>query len=139
MKPELMRFGISLPQNLMEQFDAHITKRGYSNRSEAIRDLIRERLIEEEISNDHPAVGILHILYDHHQRTLTEKLTELQHQHFNQVISSTHIHLDHDHCLEAIILKGSARDLQQLADRILATKGVKHGKLYLTSGDGHGL
>ncbi|MBD3224925.1 MAG: nickel-responsive transcriptional regulator NikR [Caldithrix sp.] len=133
MQNHLVRFGVSLQKSLIDRFDQLIRQKGYANRSEAIRDMIRERLIAEEIESDHQVVGILHLLYDHHKRELSERLTEIQHQAHDSVISSTHIHLDHDNCLEAIILKGRAKKIQELANKILATKGVKNGKLYVTS------
>ncbi len=133
MSEYMVRFGMSLPGKLMERFDAHIEARGYGNRSEAIRDLIRRELVEEEIEADEAVLGVLHILYDHSRRELTEKLTEIQHAHHEHIISSMHVHLDHVNCLEVIIIKGTPKRIRKTADRMLAEKGVKHGKLYLTS------
>jgi len=128
-----IRFGVSLPKDLNESFDFHIKKKNYSNRSEAIRDLIRKELITEEITSDEETLGILHILYDHHKRELSDKLTSIQHDHHNLIISSMHVHLDHDNCLEVILLKGKSREISDLSNIIIATKGVNDGKLYLTS------
>lgn len=133
MKTNLIRFGVSLPQPLISRFDSHIREKNYPNRSEAIRDLIRKTLIEEEIIDDKNVIGVLHLLYDHHKRELGEKLTEMQHDHHDLVISAMHVHLDHDNCLEVIMLKGKASEIRLLANRMIASKGVKHGQLYLTS------
>ena len=133
MKDPLIRFGVSLPKTLITRFDQLIKQKQYPNRSEAIRDLIRKMLIEEEIQSDQEVLGVLHLLYDHHQRELSDRLTDIQHDHHNLIISSTHVHLDHDNCLEVILLKGRAGQIKQIADRLIAIKGVKHGQLYLTS------
>lgn len=132
-KTNLVRFGVSLPKHLIERFDGHIRHRNYSNRSEAIRDLIRQKLIEEEIEGDEIVIGVLHLLYDHHQRELSEKLTDIQHDHRELIISTTHVHLDHYNCLEVIMLRGKASIIRILSNKMIATKGVKHGQLYLTS------
>ena len=128
-----IRFGVSLPQELIENFDLHIQKKNYPNRSEAIRDLIRKELISEDIASGQEVLGVLHILYDHHKRELSDKLTSVQHDHHNLIISSMHVHLDHDNCLEVILLKGKASEISDLSNLIIATKGVNDGKLYLTS------
>ncbi|MCB0282956.1 MAG: nickel-responsive transcriptional regulator NikR [Calditrichae bacterium] len=128
-----IRFGVSLPQDLIESFDEHIRNKNYPNRSEAIRDLIRKDLISEEIIKGEDILGVLHILYDHHKRELSDKLTAVQHDHHDLIISSTHVHLDHDNCLEVILLKGNAAKITALSNQIIATKGVNDGKLYLTS------
>ncbi len=133
MKEPLIRFGVSLPRSLSQRFDALIRQKQYPNRSEAIRDLIRKILIEEEIQSDQIVVGVLHLLYDHHQRELSDKLTDIQHDYHDLIITTTHVHLDHDHCLEVVLLKGRARQIKHIADRLIAIKGVKHGQLYLTS------
>lgn len=133
MANKLIRFGVSLPEHLIIKFDKLIKKKAYPNRSEAIRDLIRKTLIEEEIAGDQIVIGVLHLLFDHHKRELSEKLTDIQHDHHEAIISSTHVHLDHDNCLEVIMLKGQASIIRGLSDRMIATKGVKHGQLYLTS------
>jgi len=130
---QLVRFGVSLPRSLIEKFDKLIKRKNYPNRSEAIRDLIRHTLVEEEINRDEIVIGAIHILFDHHKRELTDKLAEVQHDYHSLIISSTHVHLDHDNCLEVILSKGKAGDIKTLSERIIATKGVKHGQLFLTS------
>ena len=129
----LVRFGVSLPKELIERFDAYIHRKKYTNRSEAIRDLIRRALIEEEITTNKSVIGVLHIIYDHHQRDLSDKLNDIQHDHHEQIISTTHVHLDHNNCLEVTLLKGNVEVIRSLSEKIIATKGVKNGKLYLTS------
>jgi CopG family nickel-responsive transcriptional regulator len=129
----LVRFGISLPKELSERFDLLLKKKKYLNRSEAIRDLIRNALVEEAIEADAAVIGVLNLLYDHHKRELQEKLTLFQHDHHEKFISTTHVHLDHDNCLEVILLKGKAQEVKALADQMIAIKGVKHGQIYLTS------
>ena len=133
MSNKLIRFGVSLPENLITKFDQHIHNKEYPNRSEAIRDLIRKTLIEEEIAGDQSVIGVLHLLFDHHKRDLSDKLPDIQHDHHDVIISSTHVHLDHNNCLEVIMLKGKASVIRSLSNRMIATKGVKHGQLYLTS------
>lgn len=130
----LVRFGISLEDSLLERFDGLIEKKGYPSRSEAIRDLIRDALVMEDWKADtSDAVGTITIVYNHEKRELADVLTDLQHKHYSTVISSMHIHLDEHNCLEVIVVKGKAKDIRSIADRIIATKGVKHGKLLLTT------
>lgn len=136
---ELTRFGISMDPSLLTRFDHLIESKGYSNRSEAIRDLVRHALIEQQWqqSSDDNVVGTVTLVYDHHVRDLADKLNEHQHRHHQQIISTLHVHLDHEHCLEVIVLKGKAADVQQLANSLIGTKGVKHGQLVsTTSGQG---
>jgi len=130
---QLSRTGVSLEEDLLKEFDRLITKRGYQNRSEAIRDLIREALLAESISSNKPVVGTLTLVYDHHVPNLSEKLTETQHGAGAMVLAATHVHLDHHYCLEVIIMKGRSKDIQAMADRIRALKGVELGKLVLTN------
>lgn len=131
---KLVRFGISMEESLLHEFDHLIEEKGYSNRSEAIRDIVRDKLVEESIQNPSAFVfGALVFLYDHHKRELEKSLTDIQHSHFENIVSTTHVHVDHAHCLEVILLKGKASTLKSLADKILSFKGVKHGKLTLTS------
>lgn len=130
---QLVRFGVSLPKSLIEKFDKLIKKKNYPNRSEAIRDLIRQSLIDEEVKSNKEVVGILHLLYDHHKRELSDKLNHIQHDHHELVISSTHVHLNHDNCVEVILLRGKGEVLKKLADKLIATIGVINGKLYVTS------
>lgn len=130
---QLSRTGVSLEEDLLKEFDRLITKRGYQNRSEAIRDLIREALLGENVDSNQPVVGTLTLVYDHHVPNLSEKLTEAQHVAGAMILAATHVHLDHNYCLEVIIMKGRSKDLQGVADRILALRGVELGKLVLTN------
>jgi CopG family nickel-responsive transcriptional regulator len=130
----VIRFGVSLDKVLLDRFDVMIEKKGYSNRSEAIRDLIRDSLVTEEWeSSAAGTVGSVSIVYSHDTRELTDTLTDLQHRYHKAIISSMHIHLDEHNCLEVIVVKGKARDIKAIADRLIGTKGVKHGKLSVTT------
>ncbi len=132
---ELSRIGVAIDSKLLQKFDDHIASRGYTNRSEAFRDLIRDALIEKTAQRpDSDVVGTLTLVYDHHVRMLSDRLTEMQHDHFHNVLSTLHVHLDHDNCLEVLILKGKAAMVQKLADALISTKGVKHGRLTITTG-----
>jgi len=131
---KLLRFGVSLEATLLEKFDPFIARLGYESRSEAIRDLIRERLVAEEWQADKtPAMGVLSLVYNHEVRELSKKLTDIQHHHLGIILSTTHIHMDEHNCLEVVILKGSGKEIQEVAGRLLSTKGVKHGKLIMTT------
>lgn len=130
---QLSRTGVSLEEDLLKEFDRLIAKRGYANRSEAIRDLIREALLAEIIDSNKPVVGTLTLVYDHHVPNLSEKLTASQHAAGAMVLAATHVHLDHHYCLEVIIMKGRSKDIQTMADRIRALRGVELGKLVLTN------
>lgn len=131
---DLARFGVSIDQHLLERFDQLIADKGYVNRSEALRDLVRDELIEEQFRRDEESstVGTVTLVYDHHTRDLAEKLTEHQHSHHDHIVSALHVHLDAHHCLEVIVARGTVKELKQLASELLGTKGVKHGKLVLT-------
>jgi CopG family nickel-responsive transcriptional regulator len=131
--PHLSRTGVSLDEGLLSEFDRLITKRGYKNRSEAFRDLIREALLSETVDLNRPVVGTLTLVYDHHVPNLSEKLTDAQHSAGAMVLAATHVHLDHHYCLEVIIMKGRSKEIQGIADRILALRGVELGKLVLTN------
>jgi CopG family nickel-responsive transcriptional regulator len=131
--PHLSRTGVSLDEGLLSEFDRLITKRGYKNRSEAVRDLIREALLSETVDLNRPVVGTLTLVYDHHVPNLSEKLTDAQHSAGAMVLAATHVHLDHHYCLEVIIMKGRSKEIQGIADRILALRGVELGKLVLTN------
>jgi CopG family transcriptional regulator, nickel-responsive regulator len=131
---ELSRIGVAIASDLLAKFDSLIEKRGYTNRSEAFRDLIRAELVRETSSQ--PAgrvVGSLTVVYDHHVRLLEEKLTELQHTHTRLIVSLMHVHLDHDNCLEVIALRGPSGDVRRFADSLAAIKGVKHAQLAITA------
>lgn len=130
----LTRFGVSIPSGLLSRFDALISGKGYSNRSEALRDLIRDRLVEEEWkAGKGEVVGTVTLVYDHHVRELSRRLIELQHQHHAEILSTLHIHLDGHHCLEVLAVRGRAKEVRRIADRLIGTKGVKHGKLVTTT------
>jgi len=131
---ELSRIGVAIDSELLEKFDKLIAGRGYTNRSEAFRDLIREELIEQTwTSPESNVVGTVTLVYDHHVRLLSEKLTDLQHEAFHQILSTLHVHLDHDHCLEVLVVRGKAAAVKRVADALIATKGVKHGRLTITT------
>lgn len=130
----IVRFGVSLDEKLLTKFDTHISEKGYMNRSEAIRDLIRDVLVVQQIEKpDVEAFGTLTIIYNHHHGDISDKLNNLQHDYFQNIVSTTHIHLDAHNCLEVLILKGKAGLLKSLADMILSIKNVKHGKFVIAS------
>ena len=131
---KLIRFGVSVDSDLLEKFDELNEKRGFKNRSEAIRDLIREKLVTEEwAQTDNETVGVFSIVYDHHQNELSQILNNLQHNYLDIIVSSTHIHIDHHNCLEVIILKGESHRIKAITNRLSAERGIKHGKLIMTS------
>ncbi|MBI9020869.1 MAG: nickel-responsive transcriptional regulator NikR [Verrucomicrobia bacterium] len=127
------RFSISMDDGLLAKFDRHLGAHGYSNRSEAVRDLVRKVLVDEEWNAGEEVVGVITLVFDHHQRQLQDKLTELQHDHHDIIISSTHVHLDHHNCLEVIIVRGVAGSVRELADQLKATRGVKSSELTAAS------
>lgn len=130
----LARIGVALDSELLKQFDAYLERRKYGNRSEGFRDLIRDALIGEKTDDpSQPSVGTLTLVYDHHTRSLSEKLTAMQHDHAELVISTLHVHLDHHNCLEVLVLRGPAGRIRHLAEGIIATKGVQHGQLTMTA------
>ena len=129
----LERFSIAIEKQLLNKFDSFILKRKYKNRSEAIRDLIRGSFVAEEWSANEEVIGIITLTYDHHSSKLLERIIEVQHDYVHNIISSTHIHLDHHNCLESIITKGQSRDIKELADKMISLKGVKTGNLSMTS------
>lgn len=134
MTEKITRFGVSIEPDLLNKFDRIIKKKSYTNRSEAIRDLIRKNVIIEESSNpDAEGLGTLTMIYDHHAGLLTNRLLELQHDHHHEILTTTHIHVDHDNCLEVLVLKGKTGEIKKLADSIKALKGIKHGELVLTN------
>jgi CopG family transcriptional regulator, nickel-responsive regulator len=130
---DLSRTGLSIDRELLVKFDAAIAGKGYQNRSEAIRDLIRDHLVSEQAGKNQVVVGTLTIIYDHHRPNLTEKLVEAQHHAGGKVLAATHVHLDHRNCLEVVIMKGRSGAIRDLANRILSLRGVKHGQLVVTS------
>jgi len=130
---ELVRFGVSIDGDLLDRFDQQIADKGYTNRSEAIRDLIRDNLVTQEWATNEETVGTITIVYDHHTRELSETLTHLQHSFDGQIMSVLHVHLDHHNCLEVLVVKGRSQRLRAFADRLVGTRGVKHGKLTMTT------
>ena len=130
---ELTRFGVSMDTELLKQLDEMVESSKYPNRSEFIRDMLRRRLVEEEWEADEEVVGTLTLTYDHHQRELSDRLTELQHHHCSEILASTHVHLDQHMCVEAIIMQGRAGRIREIADEIRGQRGVLHGDLSLNS------
>lgn len=129
-----IRFGVSLDSDLLDKFDQHCEERSYQTRSEAIRDLIRNTLVQREWEQaDGDLAGTLTLVYDHHKSGLSQRLTEIQHDAHHVIQSSLHVHLDHHNCLEVIILKGDADTIKDLGQKLISTKGVKHGNLALTT------
>jgi len=130
---DIIRFGISLEKALLANFDNLIKRRKYTNRSEAIRDLIRQELLKKELEEDREVAGAITFIYDHHQRDLLNKIIDVQHDHQDIIQSSQHIHLDHHNCLEIVAVKGNYGRVSKLADTLKALKGVKHGSLSMSS------
>ena len=130
---DLVRTGLSLERALLARFDRALRKKGYNNRSEAVRDLIRDHLVEGEAEGNRTIVGTLTLVYDHHRPNLSEKLVEAQHHAAHKVLAAAHVHLDHHNCLEVIMMKGRSGELRRLSDRILSLRGVKHGRLVITT------
>ena len=130
---ELIRFGVSLEKELLQKFDKHIKKENYTNRSNAIADLIRDKLIRQEWAEDKEVAGAIIMVFDHHQRDLVNNLTNIQHDYHKYIISSQHIHLDHDNCFEIVVVKGKPNQLEELANKLKAAKGVKHASLSLAT------
>ncbi len=129
----LSRIGIALDSDLLKRFDRSIRHRGYTNRSEAFRDLIRDRLVTQLTADpDSTVVGTVTLIYDHHAHGITEKLTEVQHENHELVVSTSHAHLDHDSCLEVLIVHGKSAQVARFADRLIGLKGVQHGRLVMT-------
>lgn len=133
----LKRFSVSLKKNLLANFDKFIRRCQYSNRSEAVRDLIRKALVQREWEADKNVIGVITLVYDHHQNQLQETITQLQHDFYEHIISTTHVHMDHDNCLEVIIIRGKALEVRGLSERLIATKGVKNGDLAMSSTGKH--
>jgi CopG family transcriptional regulator, nickel-responsive regulator len=132
----LVRTGVALDSDLLDRFDRLIQSEGYENRSEAFRDLIRDRLNEASLeSGDVFVVGAVTLIYDHHSRLLPDKLMELQHEYHAVIISTVHSHLDHDMCLEVVVVKGKLKQVQGLGSRLIGLRGVQHGKLVMSSPD----
>ncbi|MBN2432358.1 MAG: nickel-responsive transcriptional regulator NikR [Acidobacteria bacterium] len=130
---KITRFGVSCDVDLLTQFDSLIHVEGYANRSEAVADLMRSHIFHQKLEGDTPIVGVVVMVYDHHQRELSENLLQLQHQQHTKIIATTHIHLDRHECLEVLMIQGAAREVQTLADKLISTRGVKRGQLVLAA------
>jgi len=131
---QIVRFGVSIEAGLLERFDELLETKGYVNRSEALRDLIRNALVEDQWNrSDEEIVGTVTLVYDHHTRDLTDKLSEHQHNWHDKIISVLHVHLDRHHCLEVLVVRGQTGEVRKIADSLIGTKGVKHGKLVTTT------
>ncbi len=128
-----VRFGVSLDHHLLDDFDAWVAKKNYVNRSEAIRDLIRDHLVEQEWDENKETVGTISIVYAHDVRELAETLTDIQHKHHGLIKSGLHVHLDAHNCLEVLVVQGKSRDVKAMSDRLIGVRGVKHGKLTMTT------
>ena len=134
----IIGFGISLDSALLERFDARIKKKDCANRSEAVRDLIRDNLVSDEWEfSKVETVGTITLVYSHDTRELTDTLTDLRHHYYESIVSSMHIHIDDHNCLEVIVVKGKGGEIKAIADKLIGTKGVKHGKLSLTTTGKH--
>ena len=128
------RVGVSFEPELLTNFDKLIRTKGYTNRSEAIRDLVRKAIIDEAVTEERgEVIGTLTIIYDHHEGDVTDKLLHIQHHHHGEISSTTHIHMDEKLCLEVLVVRGKVKNVRSLADNIKALKGVKHGELVITS------
>lgn len=138
MKPaNLCRFSISMDGGLLEELDEMVRRKGYTNRSRAITEMVRDHVVEFQGERaDHEIAGTITLVYDHHQRNIQSMLTRIQHDHGRLIISALHVHLDHDHCMEVLAVRGRAGDVRDIADRLIAAKGVKHGKLTVTTTGG---
>lgn len=130
---KMVRVGISLTPDLLESFDKLISSRGYATRSEAFRDMIREKAVEDEWKENQQVAGTVTLVYNHEQQNITETLTELQHHHLKRIVSTMHVHLDEHNCLEVLVIRGKAKDVKALGDKLLSQKGVKHGKIVMTT------
>ncbi len=134
----VIRFGVSIDEKLLTRFDSLITEKGYVNRSEAIRDLIRDMLVAEEISDQESDVmGTLIMIYSHDVKEISDTLNDIQHHYYKNIVSTLHVHIDEHNCIEILLIKGKAKTVQSIADHLLSTKNVKHGKLTLTSTGKH--
>lgn len=129
----IIRFSVSLPEELLESLDRQIINRGYVSRSEFIRDLIREQLIEDRWSGDETVIGVLTLIYDHHQRELSQRMIDLQHDSDAHILCSTHVHIDHHNCLETIMIEGTPARVEEIASKIGGLKGINFSKLTKTA------
>ena len=128
----VVRFGVSLDKEIMQELDSYVTVNGFPNRSQAIRNLIENYAVDQKWQCDNQVAGAIVIVYDHHKRNIDNEINEVQHEHHHLILSTQHVHLDHETCLETIVVKGRATELTVLADKIIALKGIHHGKLIMT-------
>ncbi len=136
MKDPLVRFSVAIGGELLQRFDQYIEEHRYPNRSEAVRGLMRAALIQEAVAHgDSETMGVVTLVYDHHAGRVADKLTEIQHEHLSSVLTTTHVHLDARRCLEVVLLRGKARHVRELADRLIGTKGVETGRLVLAAAE----
>ncbi|MBS1788847.1 MAG: nickel-responsive transcriptional regulator NikR [Acidobacteria bacterium] len=132
---DLQRFGVSIESDLLESFDQLVSQRGYATRSEALRDLIRDALVQSRVTasaEKQDVLGSLTLVYDHHAKELTDQMADIQHRRHGMVVSVLHVHISRDDCMEVIVLRGKASEVRELADSLISLKGVKHGKLFIT-------
>lgn len=133
-KESVVRFSISVPGSLARQLDQMAREKGYDNRSLAIADMVRDHLVEHQQQfGTKEIAGTITLVYDHHKHGLQEELTDFQHDHHEAIISSLHVHLDHHNCLEVLVVRGPSERIRKMADRLIGAKGVKHGKLTITT------
>jgi len=131
---DIKRISITIPSRLLKQFDSIISERGYTNRSEAVRDIIRDDLVGEEWSkSDNEVIGTITLVYDHHETGVLDRLAKTQHLHTDIIVSTMHVHIDHDNCVETLIVKGAAQDVKKISDKLISERGVKHGKIVFTT------
>lgn len=130
---KLIRFGVSVEENLLDKFDKLIQEENYPNRSEAFRDLIREKLVKKEWEENKEVAAAITLVYDHHKRALLNSLTDIQHDFHHLIISTQHIHLDQDNCLEVVVVKGRPKEIEELANKMKSTKGIKHSALTMAT------
>lgn len=134
---KVTRFSVTITPELLERFDKLVDEKGYANRSEAIRDLMREAMVDEEWEQDAEVVGSLTLVYNHEVSGIADRLTELQHSHGGAILSSMHLHLDEHNCLEVLVMRGRAKELRRISDLLISAKGVKHGELVMTTAGRH--
>lgn len=133
-KTPVARISVSLPQKLLSQYDEMVKEKGYDDRSPAVADMMRAQLVEHrEKTGNGEIAGTITLVYDHHTQHVQEALTEIQHDHHDVIVSTMHVHLDHHNCLEVLVVRGKATQIKKIADELIAAKGVKHGKLTVTS------
>jgi len=134
---DLVRFSVSVERPLFERLESLVCQSGYENRSEYVRDLIREKLVEKEWKAGEEAIGTITLVYNHHLRQLSDRLAKVQHHHHEHILAVTHVHLDHDYCVEAILIRGKAEEIRHIADELRREKGVFHAGLTMSTTGKH--